>query len=239
MARIKKAGEIRLAMEGTYPPFSFYNKKKELAGFDVDVARAIAERLGVEARIVTTEWDAMIQGLIAGDYDCILASMAVTEERQKQVAFSEPYYYSGAQLIVRRDSAFQRPADLDGKTIGVVAGTTYEQDARQLGVRRLLFYTDDYQCLHQLHLGVLDGVITDTVLGAYLKNIGQFKIRRLGLPLRKEKIAVAFRKQDDSLLRKVNKILAEMHADGTLSRFMAKVAQGGYNDCSFTAPKNP
>ena len=180
----------------------------------------------------------MIPELNAGTYDCILASMAVTEERLKEVAFSEPYYYSDAQLIVRADAPFNHPNQLKGKTIGVVAGTTYETDAKQLGADPILFYKDDYQCLRELHLGVLDGVITDKVLGAYLKNIGQFKTKLLGPPLRHEKIAVAFRKEDDALIRKVNKILKAMHKDGTLNRIISKVAQGSYNGGILVVPDN-
>jgi polar amino acid transport system substrate-binding protein len=87
LARIRKTGQISFAMEGTYPPFSFYTDKNELVGFDVDVAREVAKRLGVKAKIVTTEWSTIIQGLRSGDYDGILASMAVIEERLKLVAF--------------------------------------------------------------------------------------------------------------------------------------------------------
>lgn len=236
LSRIKNTGQICFAMEGTYPPFNFFNAKKELVGFDVDVAKEIATRLGVKAKLVPTKWREMIPKLNAGDFDCILASMAVTEERSKHVAFSEPYYHSGAQLLVRSDAPFKQPADLKNKTIGVVAGTTYEADAKQLGADPILYYKDDYECLHELHLGILDGVITDTVFGAYLKNLGKFDTKRLGPPLRQEKIALAFRKQDDALIRKINKILKSMHKDGTLNSFISKVAQGDYNGGSLNNP---
>ncbi len=239
LSRIKNTGQICFAMEGTYPPFNFFNSKNELVGFDVDVAKEIAARLDVKAKLVRTKWSEMIPKLNAGEFDCILASMAITEERSKYVAFSEPYYHSGAQLLVRSDAAFQHPTDLKGKTIGVVADTTYEADARQLGADPILYYKDDYECLHELHLGVLDGVITDTVFGAYLKNIGKFDTKRLGYPLRKEKIALAFRKQDDAFIRKINKILKSMHKDGTLNSFISKVAQGGYNGGHFVSSEKP
>ena len=239
LSRIKSAGQICFAVEGTYPPFNFFNSKKELVGFDVDVAKEIATRLGVKAKLVPTKWREMIPKLNAGEYDCILASMAITDERSKQVAFSAPYYHSGAQLLVRSDATFEHPADLKNKTIGIVAGTTYEADAKQLGANPILYYKDDYECLHELHLGVLDGVITDKVFGAYLKNIGKFDTKRLGPPLRKEKIALAFRKQDDALLRKINKILKSMHKDGTLNIFISKVAQGDYNDGDLVGSGKP
>lgn len=230
LTRIRNSGEISFAMEGTYPPFNFYNDKNELVGFDVDVAREVGKRLGVKVRLVATEWGNIIQGLRSGAYDGILGSMAVTEERMKIVAFSVPYYYSGSQLMVRKDAPFKCPADLKGRTIGVVGGTTYEKDAMLLGASRIRLYKDDYQCLRKLHMGVLDGIITDKVLGLYQMTIGKFDIKCLGVPLRREKIAVAFRKEDDNLLKKVNKILEAMSKDDTLDNLIKKVALCEYND---------
>jgi len=98
-----------------------------------------------------------------------------------------------------------------------------------LGASRIRLYKDDNQTLLELHKGVLDGVITDKVVGIYLMNSGQFDMKPLGVPLRSEKIAVAFRKEDDALLKEVNKILEAMRQDGTLSSLIKKVALGGYN----------
>ena len=157
--------------------------------------------------------------------------MAVTEERLRLVAFSVPYYYSGAQLMIRSDTSFKSPSDLKDRTIGVVGGTTYENDAKLLGASRIRLYKDDNQTIHDLQKGVLDGIITDKVVGCYLKNSGQFDIKRLGDLLRSEKIAVAFRKEDAALLKRVNKILEAMRKDDTLSNLIKKVALGEYN-CS-------
>lgn len=230
LTRIRNARQISFAMEGTYPPFNFYNDKNELVGFDVDVAREVGKRLGVKVKLVATEWSNIIQGLRSGAYDGILGSMAVTEERKKLVAFSVPYYYSGSQLMVRKDASFKYPTDLKGRTIGVVGGTTYENDAKMLEAGRIRLYKDDYQCLRELHMGILDGIITDTVLGLYQMTIGKFDIKCLGVPLRREKIAVAFRKEDDNLLKKVNKILEAMSKDDTLNNLIKKVALCEYND---------
>jgi ABC-type amino acid transport substrate-binding protein len=112
LKKIQDAGKIRFAMSGGYPPFNYYNDKNELVGFDVDIARAIAKKLGVEFEPVTTDWNGIIEGLRAGRYDGILGSMAVTEERLKVVDFSDPYYYSGAQLMVSKDSGINGPEDL-------------------------------------------------------------------------------------------------------------------------------
>jgi len=222
LTRVKDKGEISFAMSGGYPPFNFYNEKNELVGFDVDVGKAVAKRLGVEFKPVTTEWSGIIEGLRSGAYDGILGSMAVTPERQKVVDFSTPYYYSGAQLVVQKSSDFTSPADLKGKIIGVVTGTTFENDAEKLGAGKVNLYKDDTQTLTELNNGVVDAVITDRVVGVNAVNSEKFDIELLGTPLRSEDIAVAFRKGEDTLRKKVNSILEEMHSDGTLTRISKK-----------------
>ena len=230
LARIKNAGQISFAMEGTFPPFNFYSDKNELVGFDVDVAREMASRLGVRFRPVITEWSGIIEGLLSRTYDGILASMAVTEERLRLVNFSVPYYYSGAQLMVRKDAPFKGPEDLRGRTIGVCSGTTYENDAKDLGAGDIRLYKDDIQALTELHKGAVDGAITDKVMCIYIMNREKLDIKPLGATLRSERMAVAFRKEDVTLLKKVNKILEAMHKDGTLNSLIIKVALGGYDD---------
>jgi len=222
LSRVKEKGEISFAMSGGYPPFNFFNDKNELVGFDVDVAREVANRLGVKLKPVTTEWSGIIEGLRSGAFDGILGSMAITEERLKVVNFSTPYYYSGAQLLVRKDSTFTSPQELKGKIIGVVTGTTFENDAKKLGAADVKLYKDDTQTLLELNNGVIDAVITDRVVGVTAMNSGKFNIRLLGSPLRSEDIAVAFRKDDKALLSAVDEIISEMHKDGTLSKISKK-----------------
>lgn len=222
LTRVNEAGEISFAMSGGYPPFNFYNDNNELVGFDVDVASEVARRLGVAFKPVTTEWSGIIEGLRSGAYDGILGSMAVTDKRLEVVDFSTPYYYSGAQLVVKKGAPFTAAGDLQGKTIGVVTGTTFEKDAEQLGAGDIKLYKDDTHTLTELNSGVVDGVITDRVVGVNAMNSGKFDIALLGMPLRGEDIAVAFRKGDDTLLQKVNTVLASMHSDGTLSKLSQK-----------------
>ncbi len=219
LQRVKDAGEISFAMSGGYPPFNYYNEKDELVGFDVDVCKEVAKRLGVEFKPVTTDWSGIIEGLRSGAYDGILGSMAVTEKRLKVVDFSVPYYYSGAQLVVKKGSGFTSPSDLEGKVIGVVTGTTFENDAEELGAGEVKLYKDDNQTLLELDNDMVDAVITDRVVGVNAVNKGTFSVELLGNPLRSEDIAVAIRKGDDSLKAEIDKILEEMHQDGTLTEF--------------------
>lgn len=110
--RVKKAGKIKFAMSGGYPPFNFFTANDELTGFDVEIGKEVAKRLGVQYEPVTTDWSGILEGLRSGRYDGIFGSMAVTEKRLEVVDFTDPYYYSGAQLIVRSDSKIKGPEDL-------------------------------------------------------------------------------------------------------------------------------
>ncbi len=225
LQRVKNNGEISFAMSGGYPPFNYYNDENQLVGFDVDVASEIAARLGVEFKPITSEWSGLIEGLRAGVYDGILGSMAITDERLKVVDFSEPYYYSGAQLVVRSGEAFSSPTDLEGKVIGVVTGTTFEADAEKLNPKEVKLYKDDNQTLLELDNGSIDAVISDRVVGVNALNSGKFSFELLGSPMRSEDIAVAFRQDDDLLREAVNEILAQMHEDGTLKSLSEKWLQ--------------
>lgn len=221
LERVKEAGSISFAMSGGYPPFNFYNDENQLVGFDIDVCKEVAGRLEVEFKPVTTEWSGIIPGLTSGVYDGILGSMAITADREEIVDFSVPYYYSGAQVIVREGSSFVSPEDLKGKKVGMATGTTFEKDAETLEAE-IKLYKDDNLTLMELQNGGIDAVITDRVVGVNAINKGNFDFKLLGSPLRSENIAVAFRQEDDTLREAVNKILEEMHSDGTLSELSQK-----------------
>jgi polar amino acid transport system substrate-binding protein len=221
LKRVKSAGEMSFAMSGGYPPFNFYNDKNVLNGFDVDVSKEVAKRLGVKFKPVTAEWNGLVPGLTSGTFDAILGSMAITPERQKVVAFSTPYYYSGPQLIVQENSPYKSSADLKGKKIGLATGTTFEGDAKKLGAA-IKLYKDDNLTLLELKNGTIDAVITDRGVGLNAIKNGGYKFKLLGELLRNEDIAVAFRQDDVELKAAVNKIILEMHKDGTLKTLSQK-----------------
>ncbi len=228
LARIKKAGTVSIAMSCGYPPFSFYNGKNQVVGFDVDVSREVAKRLGVQPKVIVTEWNGIIKGLQSGSYDAILGSMSVTEERAAAVGFSIPYYYSRCSVIVKKGSPLKSPKDLAGKVVGVAQGTTYESDAKALGTGKISIYEDDEKALTALQKGAVDAVITDEIVSIYLAKAKSLPIEPIGEPLRTEKIAVAFRKEDESLLLQVNKILKAMQDDGTLRLLSEKITKNEY-----------
>ena len=192
--RIKKAGYMSFGMSSGYPPFCFYNNRNELVGYDVDVASEIAKRLGVQPKLIDTEWKDIINNLNAGVYDGIVSSMSVTDERMAAVNFSMPYYYSKSVLVVRKDSPYKSHADMKGKIIGVEAGTMFESDTKKMGEVNIRTFNTSDQALKTLHNKLIDGVITDEIVANYVVGTKKFNLESFGEPLRRDKIAVALRK---------------------------------------------
>lgn len=217
LQRVKDAGKLTVVGSGGYPPFNFIAEDGSVVGFDVDTGKEIASRLGVELDYVTSDWDGLTEGLRSGRYDGILGSMAITEDRLKVVNFTIPYYYSGAQLIVRSDSGITDPSQMTGKEIGVATATNFVGDVEALGATAVL-YQDDNATLMDLINGRIDGVITDRLvaLSAMREISGGEDLVLCGEILRLEEMAIAVNKDDVALLAELNKILLEMHMDGTL-----------------------
>jgi polar amino acid transport system substrate-binding protein len=184
--------------------------------------------LGKTLEYRTTAWDGIIEGLRAKRYDGILGSMGITPQRQEIVDFSIPYYYSGPQLIVRKDSGISGIQDLSSNSnIGLVTGTTFEDDAAALGVQVKL-YEDDNQTLLELLNGRIDGVLTDRIVG--LNAIGSLRggdnLTLVGSVLRTERMGIAFHKDSVTLRNQVDQILVDMHTDGTLTQISQKWFMG-------------
>ncbi len=160
----------------------------------------------------------MIEGLRNERYDGILGSMAITDERKEVVSFTTPYYYSGAQLVVRTDSGITDPSEMEGKKIAVATGTNFVEDAEALGAEVML-YQDDNATMLELINGRVDGVITDKIVAitAMEEIEGGENLVLAGDIMRVEEMAIAINKNDTELLEKINSILQEMHEDGTMT----------------------
>lgn len=150
---VKSRGTLKIAVEGTYPPFNFKDQKtNELTGFDVDVAKLLAAKLGVKPEFVTTEWSGILAGLSAGKYDVIVNQVGITEQRQQAFDFSNPYTLSSPQLIVRKNEQrdFKSLDDLKGKKLGLGQGTNYEQKAKAVAGIDVKTYPGAPEYLHDL-----------------------------------------------------------------------------------------
>lgn len=120
-------GKIRIGVEGAYPPFSWVEANGELKGFDIDIANALCDQIGAECTLVTQDWDGIIPALLAKKYDAIIASMSITEERKKKVAFSNKYYNTPARFAQKKGAGISiSKAGLSGKSVGVQRATIHD-----------------------------------------------------------------------------------------------------------------
>jgi len=227
------------ALDVEYPPFSFLDVDKQMAGFDVDVAKEVAKRLGVEAEQVTPGWDVITAGKWAGRWDISIGSMTPTKERAAVLDFPVQYYFSQAVLLVNKNSAAKEPKDLSGKKVGAQVATTYEKYlqkdleidavgappvAYRIDNPQIIPYDEEPQGIDDLALGdgnKLDGMVVGVLTAEqYIKDGKPVKI--LGEPLFYEPVAVAVDKGDPEFAAKIKEIIEAMRADGTLKKLSEK-----------------
>lgn len=216
---------LRVALTGKYPPFSFYSGDGELVGFDVDVSKLIANRLGRDLELVTTEWDGILAGLLAGKYDAIIGSMAITPERSKRVNFTAPYYISGAQLFVRRaeTNAFQGIADLLEHRVGVGLGETYEHYLRSSHPDvTVVTYKSTADIFQDMRNERIDAFCTDRLVGLYQIKQGGMPFAPAGPLLYQERIAIPVTKDDAALRDAMNAALRTARQSGDLDALQEK-----------------
>jgi len=213
------------ALTGKYPPFSYFGTDGELTGFDVDVSKEIARRMGVRLKLVTTEWDGILAGLLAGKYDVIIGSMAVTPERENQVNFSVPYYHSGAQLFIHRDNPAKVYSieECKGKQIATGLGETYQHYLEvhypEVNVITLKSTAEIFSLLKQKRI---TGFVSDRLVGSWQINKSGRPFVPVGDMLYREDIAIPVRKEDKVLLSEINNAIIEMKKDGTLKEIHNK-----------------
>ncbi len=215
--------DFTYAMSGLYKPFNF-TENGQLTGFDVEIGQALAEKMGMNPVPVTNPFETIIQGLVSKKYDTIIGSMTVTEERQKTVAFTNPYYRSGSQIFVAEGNTdIKSPEDLKGKKIGAQKGSVYLEWAKKLTDEdKITTYDSDVTALLDLPTGRLDAVITDQMVGFRFIKEGAGKIKDVGEPLSYDEQAIAVRKEDNELREQLNKALDEIVKDGTYDKISEK-----------------
>ena len=216
LQNIKDRGEVSFAMSGQYPPFNFVDERNQLSGFDVEICSAIANRMSVEAKPLSTAWDGIIAGLLTNRFDLICGSMAITQERLNSIDFSDHYYRSGAQLFVRKGSSLAGTDDLDNKKIGVTLGTTYEEWVRtNLPGADVRTYKGVPDMVLEVINGRIDGFITDRIVGAMAIDERNAPIQMAGSLLYEERMGIALRQGNPELKEAINAALVEMKEDGT------------------------
>jgi len=225
LATILERGELIVAMEGNWSPWTYHDESGELVGYDVEVAQGIAEKLGVKATFVEGEFNGLLAGLDAGRYDMIVNGVDIDPDRQEKYDFSTPYAYNRTAVIVRADNEdIQTMEDLAGKQTANTITSTYAAVAQKYGAE--VTGVDDLNQTFELLLsGRIDATLNAEVsFYDYLRAHPDAEVKvacldpestQAGIPMRKGK-------ESANLVKAVNDALAEMAAEGTLSELSEK-----------------
>ncbi len=227
---------IRIGVEGAYPPFSYTTADGQLEGFDIDIARALGKAMGAEVKLVAQDWDGIIPALLARKYDAIVASMSITEERKKKVAFTNKYYQTPAKFVVKKGAMKEFTRDqvaevTAGKKIGVQRATIHDnfitdQGAKDTQIKR---YATQDEAYMDLAAGRVDMLLADSVAMSegFLKKPEGKDYQFIGPDLTEVKYfgegaGIACRKKDKDLVELFNKAIDQIRADGTYKAIQDK-----------------
>ena len=228
---ILDSGKFTYGLEAQYRPFEFRDENNQIIGFDIDLANEIAERWGVEAEPIDTDWATVIQTLYNGGFDFILGGMTGTEARYERVNFSVPYMDASSGLIIKAGSGIADRADLDGLVVAAGAGTPSVQQleitAEELGITyngAIRTFDNDAVAYEAMRAGRIDAYASSLVsLNDFAQANEGFEV----IPFQSEAWAAeytvaAFQKEDEALRQRFNETLLEIREDGTLDALQEK-----------------
>lgn len=209
---------ITVGTDATWPPMEFVNEDKELAGYDIDLMNAIADAAGFEVEFQNTAWDGIFAGLGTGEYDAVISSVTITEDRQKTMDFSEPYINAGQVLIVQQSTTgVETLEDLVGERVGAQIGTTGAFEVDKVDGVELSTYDELGLAIEDLANGRIAGVVADTPIAAdYVLQNDEYSdtLKIVGEPFTEEFYGIAVEKGNDEVLALINEGLAQVKDEG-------------------------
>lgn len=223
LSSIQQRGEFILGLDASFPPMGFTNEKNEIVGYDIDLAKEVCERMGVELKIQPINWDSKQQELDTKNIDCIWNGFTVDEERKKSMTVSDAYMENHQVLVVKADSSYETKEDLAGKVVELQKGSTAaaaldseENKEFKDSLADTILIADNVKAMMDLGTGC-DAVLMDEVVANYYLAQNEGKYRILEEPLSNEEYVIGFRKGEEALKDEVENQLKAMVADGTMS----------------------
>jgi len=220
----QKPSAIRVATDATWPPFEYVNEQtKEIEGFDIDLLTAIAEKVGLEIEFINVGWDPLLAGVAQCQYDAAISSITITEERQKQMLFSDPYFEAGQIVTVRIDNTDITNKDaLVGKVAGAQIGTTGSFEVEKIQGATLKTYDDIGLAYQDLINGQIDAVVADNPLALGYVGKNPDKLKTVGDVFTEETYGIAVCKTKEDLLAKINEGLKRVKEEGLIEKLVEK-----------------
>ncbi|WP_343034952.1 amino acid ABC transporter substrate-binding protein [Aromatoleum diolicum] len=216
------ASKIVVGLDDNFPQMGFRDAQNQLVGFDIDLAREAAKRLGAEVEFKPIDWSAKEAELNGKRVDALWNGLTITEERKQNIGFTAPYMENRQIVVVVASSPIKTKADLAGKVVGVQDGSSavdaVQKDAAAKSIKELKKFADNVTALMDLTTGRLDALVVDEVVGRYYtaKKPGEYLV--LDENFGTEEYGVGTRKDDTELLARLQKAMDEMKQDGTAAR---------------------
>lgn len=220
-------GKFVLGLDDSLPPMGFRDEAGNIVGFDIDLATEAAKRMGLKLDVKPIDWDSKILVLDKGDIDVIWNAFTISDDRIKQVNFTEPYLKNKQIVVVAADSKIEKKSELKDKVLGLQSGST-SQDALDKdedtlnSLKDVKKYSDNVKALLDLKIGRVDAVLVDEVVGRYYVAQKPDDYKILEEHFGEEEYAVGVRKGEDEFLEKLNQTLKEIREDGTEAEISKK-----------------
>ena len=225
LQKVKDAGKLVLGLDATFKPMGYTDENNEIVGFDIDLAEAVCEKLGVELVKEPINWETKEQDLSVGKIDCIWNGLSVSPSREETFNLSEPYMENAMVFVVPESSEVTSSKDLLDKKIAVQNGSTAQdilEESEFKDSAQITSIATNVEALQQMDINLVDAVFMDDVVAQYEIKNSDKAYRVLEEGLAKEEYAIAFRKEDQALRDEVQKILSELKADGTVEEISTK-----------------
>lgn len=228
---IQNAGVIKVGVEGTYQPYTYHDEDGNLTGFDVDVAKAIAEKLGVEVDFTEADWDSLLAGIDSGRIDTVINAVSVTDERKEKYDFAGPYFYIEQQVVIKKgNDEIKSWDDLKGKKVATNITSTTADIYKAAGAEVVAISTSDEAASLVLSGRADFCSFNANVFSSYLKEHPDAELEAaFSVPDSVDEYAVPVKKGETELLDAIQTAIDELKADGTLSKLSEN-----YFDADFT-----